>query len=173
MRIPAYLIALAGPVLAACADGLPPLSNPPPFADAQISHDSEGHCYGRDVTPAVLETVTEHVMVQPAEVHTDGTVVAPAAYRTVTRQRIVRERREVLFESVCPTSMDAPFVASLQRALTVRGHFRGEIDGILDSRTTDAIRSYQRQQGLDSPLLDIRTARELGLVPLTSEELGI
>ena len=51
----------------------------------------EGTCWDRDSTPAVIETVTEQVMVSPPEL-VDGQVVQPAVYRTETHQAIVRER---------------------------------------------------------------------------------
>ncbi len=165
--------ALMGMILTACAEGIPPYSNPPAFADAQIAHDADGRCYGRVVTPALIQTVTDQVMVQPPEVLSDGTVTAPAAFRTVTRQEIVRERREVEFEAVCPADMTPEFIASLQRALTVRGYYSGSITGILDSRTRRAIQAFQGQAGMTSHLLDIRTARELGLIERTAAELGL
>ncbi len=146
---------------------------PPAFVGApQIERDSDGACYGRDVTPAVIETVTEQVLVQPAMVTSDGTVTSPAAFRTVTRQEIVRERREVLFETLCPEALTPEFVKSLQRALKARGYHRGPVNGTMDAWTIAGIQSFQRLSGHDSPLLDIQTARALGLVELTPEALN-
>ena len=174
MKLTIALAALSGLALTACSKVAPPFSNPPAFTSAQIEHDSEGKCYGRDVSPAVIETVTEQIMVQPAQVTSDGAVLSPAAFRTVTRQHIMRERREVLFETVCPAAMTVEFVSSLQRALTARGYFSGEITGYMDADTSSALQKFQRQQdGVDSPLLDVRTAQALGLVALTREQLGL
>ena len=39
-------------------------------------------CWGRDVTPALIETVTEQVMIQPPQVTADGTVTSPAVFKT-------------------------------------------------------------------------------------------
>lgn len=160
-------VALAG--LTACAPGgadLGALGEPevtrmtqmaPPGADP-------GSCWGKDVTPAVIETVTHQVMLQPAEVLADGTVTRPAIYKTETRQEIVRERKETWFETPCPPLLTPDFVASLQRALSVRKLYRGPVTGRVDARTRAAIRRYQKPQGLDSGILSLAAARKLGLV---------
>ncbi|GAA6181287.1 hypothetical protein NBRC116594_27250 [Shimia sp. NS0008-38b] len=123
-----------------------------------------GSCWGRNVTPAVLETVTEQIMVQPPEVLADGTVLAPGIFRTETQQRIVKERRELWFETPCEEVWTEEFTASLQRALKVRGLYYGGISGIQDARTRAAIRRYQTAGGLDSPILSLESARRLGLI---------
>lgn len=121
-------------------------------------------CYGRDVSPAVIETVTEQVLLQPAEVKVDGTVLYPAVYKTETHQRIVRERSELWFQTPCARDLTPDFVASLQRALEARGYYRGPISGEMDARTRAAVRSYQAPQGLDSGIVSSAAARKLGLV---------
>ncbi len=121
-------------------------------------------CYGQDATPAEIETVTEQVLVQPASVSLDGKVTYPAIYKTETRQQIVRERRQQWFETPCATEMTPDFVASLQRALKVRGLYRGPVNGEMTGRTRAAIRAYQKPQGLDSAILSKTAARQLGLI---------
>ncbi|WP_204115363.1 peptidoglycan-binding domain-containing protein [Shimia biformata] len=128
-----------------------------------------GSCWGRDVTPAVVETVTEQVVLQPAEVLADGTVVNPAVYRTETRQKIVKERRETWFETPCPEVMTPEFVATLQRALAARGHYRGAINSSYDKPTRAAVRRYQKPEGLDSGILSLEAAKWLGLVAVGAE----
>jgi len=160
-------------LLGACVGVTAPFSNAPAFVTPQVERDAEGLCFGHDVSPALIETITEQVMIQPPEVTSDGTVTSPAVYRTVTRQAIVRERREVLFETICPEAMTPEFVASLQRALLTRGHYTGQITGEMDARTAEALQVYQRLNGgHDSPLLDIRIARALGLVRLSEAEIA-
>lgn len=129
----------------------------PPGADPDA-------CHGQDVTPAVIETVTEQVMLQPAQIGSDGTVLYPAVYKTETRQAIVQERRELWFETPCGAELTPEFVASLQRALKVRGVYRGAITGEMNARTRRAIRAFQKPQGLDSAILSTAAARQLGLV---------
>jgi len=129
----------------------------PPGADP-------GTCWGKDVTPAIIETVTHQVMLQPAEVRADGTVTGPAIYRTETRQDIVRERKETWFLTPCPTAMTPEFIASVQRALTARGLYKGNISGEMNASTRAGVRRYQKPQGLDSGILSLAAARKLGLV---------
>ncbi|MCP4818827.1 MAG: peptidoglycan-binding protein, partial [Shimia sp.] len=77
---PPYLAAWSEPEVVRAED-----ANAPPNA-------RPGSCWGRDVTPAVLETVTEQIMVQPPEVLADGTVITPGIFRTEQLQRIIKER---------------------------------------------------------------------------------
>nr|WP_319949198.1 peptidoglycan-binding domain-containing protein [uncultured Shimia sp.] len=123
-----------------------------------------GTCWGRQVDPAIIETVTEQVIIQPAEVQADGTVISQAIYRSETQQRIVKERRETWFETPCQDVWTEEFTASVQRALKARGHFYGPISGQMDKRTRAAIRRFQEPQGLNSSILTLEAARQLGLV---------
>lgn len=123
-----------------------------------------GSCWGRDVTPAVIETVTERVLLQPAELASDGKVSAPAIYKTETRQQITKERGEIWFETPCPEALTPDFVATLQRALAARGFYRDALTSEMDRPTRRAIRDYQRGEGLDSTILSLAAARKLGLV---------
>lgn len=121
-------------------------------------------CYGRESTPAIVETVTEQVMVQPPQIDTDGVVREPAIFVTETHQRIVRERRELWFQVPCALEAgDRDFIASLQRALSARGHFTGPVTGEMNRRTRQAIRAFQAPQGLDSDILSLAAAQQLGL----------
>ncbi len=131
----------------------------------------EGACWESDVTPAVIETVTEQVVATPETRAEDGTVISPASYRTDTRTRILRDREEVWFRAPCPAEYTVDFVASLQRALKARGYYTLELTGQMDAGTRDAVRRYQSERGLDSPRLSLAAAKELGLVATALEEL--
>jgi hypothetical protein len=120
-------------------------------------------CYGLQVTPAVIETVTEQIITRPAILGAEGQVVTPATYRTETRQVIVEERRERWFETICDLERNPELLTALQRALQARGQYQGAITGQLDAPTKAAIRAFQRGQGLDSPILSLPAARQLGL----------
>ncbi|WP_438960990.1 peptidoglycan-binding domain-containing protein [Nereida sp.] len=130
----------------------------------------DGICYGRDVSPAVVETVTQQVLAQPAQLSSDGTVLSPPMYRSETLQRIVTERKELWFEALCSDALTPALVSSVQRALAARDLYTGAITGILDLRTRMAIRRHQKAQGLDSALLSTAAARQLGLAPIKREE---
>lgn len=121
-------------------------------------------CYGLKSTPAVIETVTEQVMLQPPQIDTDGAVREPAIFVTETHQRIVRERRDLWFEVPCALEAgDRDFIATLQRALMARGLYEGPVTGEMNRRTLRAVRAFQAPQGLDSEVLSLAAAQQLGL----------
>lgn len=171
-RIVLSALALAG--LAACggpAADLGALGEPEVTRRVQEAPPGAppGTCWGKHVSPAVIETVTEQVLLQPAEVHADGTVTKPAIYKTETVQKIVRERKETWFETPCDRDLTPDFLASLQRALAVRGLYKGPVTGQMDARTRAAVRRYQKPQGLDSGILSLAAARRLGLAVVDLE----
>ena len=172
-RVRQGLLAGISGLLAACGTQPAPVAAPnvPSFIAAEIEAGEDGRCYGRDITPAIIETVTEQVLVAEAAYNDDGTLFRPATYQSVIRQQITREREEVAFETLCPPAYTEVFVASLQRALRARGFYNREITGLMDTATGRAVQDYQRGDGPDSPLLWIASARELGLVELSAEQI--
>ena len=130
----------------------------------------EGSCWARDASPAVVETVTEQIIVEPEVINEAGEVIRQAVYRTETRQEIVKAREDTTFQVPCPEKMTPELIASLQRALQARGLYRGPISGVMDARTRSSIRRYQKPLGLDSSMLSLSAARSLGLVALDRAE---
>ena len=86
---------------------------------------------------------------------------AAAADASASDAPAMEERQ---FAVPCPEQMDADFIASLQRALIVRGYHEGTATGSMDTATAEAVRRYQRPRGLDSTILSLDAARSLGLV---------
>ncbi|PYF10209.1 putative peptidoglycan binding protein [Rhodobacter viridis] len=122
-------------------------------------------CFTEERRPAVVETVTEHVLVDPeTRDPKTGVVIAPATYRTTTQARIVSGGGRMWFASVCASQMTMARTAVLQRALWVRGLYDGPLDGQMSAATREAIRRYQTQRGLLSAELSLRAAREMGVV---------
>ena len=174
----ALLLALLG--MAACGPDVPragvgaDLSNgvlrsngpdaPPPPA-------AEGECWTTDVTPAVIESVSEQVVATPAVTDADGTVLIPATYASSTQQRILRDRQTIHIRTPCPEEMTPEFVASVQRALKARGYYLMPVTGTMDGPTLDAIRRFQEPRGLDSPVLSLAGAKTLGLMKTELDEL--
>jgi hypothetical protein len=128
-----------------------------------------GACYGKDVTPAVIEQVTERVLVEEAEIGPGGNIITPAKYEERVSHEVVTGRDVIFFETPCPPRWTPEFIASVQRALGARGIYRGEASGTLDHATRQAIRAYQVQNGLNSGILSVENARALGLVELDLE----
>lgn len=122
-------------------------------------------CWDSDITPAVIETYTEHVLLQPEKRDTAGQLVSPAIFRTEIHQEIVRDRQQVWFRAPCPAEITPDFIATLQRALKARGLYLAALTGQFDAPTRLAIRQYQAPLGLDSERLSLAAARGLGILP--------
>lgn len=167
-----FLFAL--PFAALCACVTPPVSQPSNVLIdmGQIETRSDGRCFAKDISPAVIETVTTHELENQEVRADDGTVIRPATFRTIARQQIVRERADIRFETVCPQNYTDERVRTLQRALKARGFYAGEINGTLDRATGFAIQRFQREDGPDTVLLAIETARKLGVVAFDRDVLA-
>jgi len=140
-----------------------------------------GECWGKGTSPALVETVTEKLLVRPAGAmispSPDGaptyqTVQSPAVYKTVTHPKILKRRADFWFEVPCTAERDRAFVATLQRALKSRGLFGGAINGVMDAKTGKAVRWYQKQRGLDSTTLSLAAARQLGIIAYARDSDG-
>jgi hypothetical protein len=123
-----------------------------------------GTCWGKIPTPAVVETVTEQILVTPAKINPDGTIATLPVYREEKRQQIVTPRTDRWFEIPCPPAFTVEFVSTLQRALIARGLFTGAVTGNMDEATRRAVLAIQTAEGLSSDVLSIETARALGIV---------
>ena len=153
------------PASASIVDPIGPLANP------EIVDADTNVCHAVAVTPALIETVTQQVIV-PEVLDADGTIITPATFRTDTRQDILRDRQEVEFETPCDTITTPPFIASVQRALIARGYYTGAITGELDAPTKAAVKRYQiDQDDVHTDILTLATARSLGLVAVPRDAL--
>ncbi len=122
-----------------------------------------GICWASQSRPAVIETVTEQIEVAPEVTNADGTVT-PATYRSESRQRILGDGEMEYFRTPCEDVFSSYFITTLQRALAVRGLYKGAPSGEIDRETTSAIRNWQRPRGLDSATLSLKSAKILGLL---------
>ena len=71
---------------------------------------------------------------------------------------------------MCEAALTPNFVSSLQRALAVRGFYQGPESGELNWRTRRAVRLYQMDQGINSAILSLESARQLGLSAYNFEQ---
>lgn len=167
-----FLPALAAAcIVAACADNgtVTSSSNVDPISLATAPPGAAaGTCWGKTVSPAVVETVNRKVQLQPAQVSSDGRIQSPPIYKTETSQLVVQPRRETWYEIICEADITPDFIASVQRALEARGFYTGQITGEMDARTRAAIGRYQASEGLDSKTLSIAAARKLGLITVAN-----
>ncbi|MEM7521551.1 MAG: peptidoglycan-binding domain-containing protein [Pseudomonadota bacterium] len=167
---PFCCVAIALLMLAGCTPVPGPSAAPPlepgVFAPTREGPENapEGSCWGRTFSPAVVERVSTRIEVEPAKVNPDGTIATAPVYRTEDRQVIVTPRKSNWFETPCQTVLTVEFVSSLQRALLARGVYEGPVNGAMDAQTLAAVQRFQREEGLDSPVLSIQSARTLGLI---------
>lgn len=159
---------LAAILLSGCA-GVPPAPVPdtPPVGAislGEISTDASGRCFARQAGPTQTTVVTELVEVMPEVRDRNGVLTTPGIFRNVTRPRTVQTGEGAPFETICPQIYTPDFVATLQRALIVRRAYDGQVTGLMDEATSLAVQQFQRQRGIDSPLLEIGVARDLGIV---------
>lgn len=131
--------------------------------EGQQPPKAEGKCWAKDITPAVIETVTEQVVITDEVRDATGKVITPASYQTKTHQRLVQDHQEVWFRAPCAEDMTVNFVATLQRALKARGLYLAPVTGEMDATTAEAVRRFQADRGLDSPQLSLAAAEELGI----------
>lgn len=163
--------------LAACGPTLP-ASNPAGLTaevitvrPARPATDRPGECWDTDIIPAVIETVTQQSLVSPEQRDVDGALISPAIYRSVSKLRMVQDRSDVWFRVPCPEVADAEFWASVQRALKARGYYTAAPTGQNDPETAAAVRRFQSERGLDSPILSLAAAQELGLIAVPVDDL--
>ncbi|GGX54727.1 hypothetical protein GCM10007385_23800 [Tateyamaria omphalii] len=158
-------------IVAACADDgtVTSSSNVDPISLATAPPGAAPDtCWDKTVSPAVVETVTRKVQLQPAQVSSDGRIQSPPIYKTETSQQVVQPRRETWYEIICEADITPDFIASVQRALEARGFYTGRITGEMDARTRAAVGRYQASEGLDSKTLSIAAARKLGLITVAN-----
>lgn len=131
----------------------------------------EGACWDHDTIPAVIETVTQTVLAQAEERDATGRITRPASYDSIAHQRMVHERETLWLRTPCPGDLTPDTIATLQRALKARGYFTAPLTGVMDAPTRVAVRRYQADHGLDTPILTLTAARALGLVPVDRSTL--
>lgn len=156
--MPRYLAPLALiALLAACQTGTaePEVRRSEPV-QASLGAIPSDACWATDRVPAVVETRYDST----------GPDGARAAQEVV-----LRPAEDRLFAVPCPDQMADDFTASLQRALSARGHYAGAITGLHDAETIAAIRRFQAPQGLDSGILSLQAAQSLGLVAMPRDAL--
>jgi putative peptidoglycan binding protein len=173
--IPMTYVLVAALAVSACAENgtVTSASNIDPVSLAVAPPGAApGTCWGKNVSPAVVETKTRKVLLQPAQISSDGRVQAAPIYKTEEQQVIVRPRQETWYEILCATDITPEFVSSVQRALEARGYYRGSITGELDPRTRAAVARYQQDEGLRSSSLSVAAARKLGLLATPQPRAG-
>jgi hypothetical protein len=134
-------------ILAACQP-TPEVRRAAPAPEVPLASPQDAGCWARDTVPALTETVFE--------VDSAGT--------RHPREVVLRPAEDRAFAVPCDHEMTEDLIASLQRALSVRGLFSGLVNGVMDAPTVEAVRRFQAPLGLDSGILTLDAARALGLI---------
>ena len=114
----------------------------------------------RVAIPARYETVRVQKMVSPPE---EQRIEIPAEYETVTKQVLAEEGHMEWRPVFCETNVTPDFVRQLQAALLEAGHDPGPVDGNFGPQTANALRNYQREQGLATGGLTYESVESLGI----------
>ncbi|MEL6735771.1 MAG: peptidoglycan-binding domain-containing protein [Pseudomonadota bacterium] len=112
----------------------------------------------------MIEETRRRVLVQQASVSTDGKTRYPARYRDEVTRTEISPRSSFWVEIPCKGKLIPDHIAALQRGLAVRGFFEGPITGRYDSATQEAVLRFQRTFDLNSDILSLKAATQLGLV---------
>lgn len=168
-RFATPLILLAGLALGACQSNAPDMAQRADTVHPRLAGTAQAGCWATDAIPAQGEMVLDEVVITPARTDARGRVTEPAVTAWRERMEETGASEERLFAVPCPDQMDSEFIAALQRALQVRGLYAGAISGEMDEGTRSAVRAWQRPLGLDSAILSLDAARQLGLVALGRE----
>ena len=148
---------ILGVLLSACQSAAPaPEARRDVAVEAPLSATPGAACWATDRVPAQTGTVFEPV-------GTGG--------ERQPRQVVTRPAEDRMFAVPCATEMTVDVIASLQRALAARGLHTGPVTGVWDSATGDAVRRYQAPQGLDSAVLSLQAAQQLGLIAVARATL--
>jgi hypothetical protein len=108
--------------------------------------------------PAEYKTVKVRKLVKPA---TTRSVEIPAEFTTVKRRNMIADGHVEWRPVLCETNMSAGIVQRIQTALDGKGFNPGPIDGIIGHQTMDAMKRYQRTNGLATGGLTIETLESL------------
>jgi hypothetical protein len=172
MKVGIWVGLVAALSLGACGNPIPVAAPAPEDLSGEAIPSSasgppatpRGACWGHDTIPAMIETVTETVLDKPEMRDATGKVTRPASYSSTARQRMVHDREEAYIRTPCYNQLTPDTIVTLQRALKARGYYLQPLTGELDPITMTAIRRYQADHGLDTPVLSLKAAETLGLV---------
>lgn len=166
MTLRFVLLALALASLAACQNGTGAPAGRAATTEPAALTRAAGACWASDHIPALERMVFDERILREAQRDSAGRITAEAVVERTPRVLVERAAEDRLFAVPCPNVMTQELIAALQRALMVRGHLTGNATGVMDDATRAAVRDFQRPQGLDSAILSLEAAWQLGLVPL-------
>ncbi len=109
---------------------------------------------------AEYDAVKVRKMIEPAR---ETRVSVPAEYQTVSKRVKVSNERLSWQPILCETNVTRDVIASLQQALSSKGHDPGDIDGVLGSATLSAVEDFQRANELARGGITMETLKALNV----------
>lgn len=134
------------------------MTTPTPSPDLETQSGTES---AEDSTSPVSggETATEET--EPTSGQTQSGSPAMGGVETQEDPNVVNEEE---IEQQAGTTFDKETIRKVQQALKDQNLFDGEVNGVMDQKTTDAIRQYQRDNGLPvTGQLDANILQSLGV----------
>jgi hypothetical protein len=111
--------------------------------------------------PAEYKNVRVKKLVKEAE---EKVVQAPAEYKTIVKKVKVSDSKIVWRPALCEDEAVDSKIREMQSALSREGFYTGEINGVLNQGTNDAIRAYQVERGLpQGGGMTLETLESLGI----------
>lgn len=166
--VPILLAALA---VGACQTGANAPAQRAATPDAGAMVRSHAACWASDRIPAQERVVFDERVIREATRDSAGRITAEAVVERMPRTLVEHPAEDRLFAVPCPDQLTGDVVTALQRALIVRGLLDGRPSGVMDEATREAVRAFQRPQGLDSRILSLEAAWQLGLLPVPRDAL--
>ncbi|GGO78773.1 hypothetical protein GCM10011348_11510 [Marinobacterium nitratireducens] len=115
--------------------------------------------------PVVVDAETDSVEVQNlVRAETVDMERIPAVTEALTVTRYEGQPRIVSRRAVCDDQLSETFVRRLQTRLLDSGFHPGRIDGLVGTRTVDALSAYQVENGLAVGALTYESLEHLGIV---------
>lgn len=111
--------------------------------------------------PAKTEKVKVRKLMTPASVKT---IDIPAQYETVYETQKDSDGGVQWRPILCNTNATPELITRLQTVLEEKGYNPGSIDGVLGGGTMEAVRRYQRAQGIAQGELTMETLKELDVM---------
>ncbi len=110
--------------------------------------------------PAQYTTIKVTTVVKPAEVKR---IEIPAVYKDVVKREMVEPSRVVWKRVVCKSSITSATIIKLQKALKEKGYYKGPIDGIVGRLTREAVKAYQKDNGMPVGGITYQVLKSLGI----------
>ncbi|MGH8679104.1 MAG: peptidoglycan-binding domain-containing protein [Burkholderiales bacterium] len=113
--------------------------------------------------PAQYEMREVTKLMEPAR---EMRVPVAAVYEDVSTKVLVADGSYEWRSVLCKTNATEAKITEIQQALKSRGHYDGEVNGILTSETLDAVQSFEKANGLPADrFINIETVNALGVSP--------